>query len=226
MKAKNMLTIAVGALGFVVSAHPALGRLITFEFAGEVTYVQDDNALLPDGVGLGSSFSGSYTFESTTPDSSPDRPTSGLYEGAIVAVAGEVGHVVFAGPTGTHNSISVLNDFIPGGFDHYAADAYVDFLSKTLKFSVTFRDESGTVFLDDSLPLFPPPRESLGPVGFWLNASSEEFSMRGEVISLVPEPGTVVLVGLGVLLARRRARTRTGGEECKGAGNMMKLTMA
>ena len=69
MKARKMLTAAIGTLGLVVSAHPAFGRLITFHFAGEVTHLTDVNGLLPPDVGVGSSFSGLYTFESTTPDS-------------------------------------------------------------------------------------------------------------------------------------------------------------
>jgi len=59
--------------------------LITFAFEGDITSVTDRDGILGGQVQVGDTFSGSYTFESTTPDSNP-HVRFGYYADAITSV--------------------------------------------------------------------------------------------------------------------------------------------
>ena len=85
--------IVAGALG--AAANRAGGEVIIWEFSGEVTYLSDPTNFLGGGVALGTPFHGTFSIESTTPDSDPANPKRGLYEDAITALSGQVGDVVF-----------------------------------------------------------------------------------------------------------------------------------
>ena len=68
MKARFLVLAIV--LGLV--SGPALGGsvdLVTFAYTGIVTSVVDTNNALDSSIFIGQSFSGSYTFDPTTPDS-------------------------------------------------------------------------------------------------------------------------------------------------------------
>ena len=61
------------AAGFVVALGGGIVQagFVTWEFAGEVTSVEDDLNLLGGQVSVGSPFSGIYTFDPDTPDIDP-----------------------------------------------------------------------------------------------------------------------------------------------------------
>ena len=71
-------------------------------------------------------------------------------------------------------------------------------------------DDDGTVFVNDFLPVQPPPLNQFERAEFLLLAADGKGSpitgIDGVVTSLVPEPATISLLGLGVayLLARRK----------------------
>lgn len=203
---KTLAAIA-SVLPLGVGVHPAAGGPITFEFAGEITFVSDVNNFLGGTITAGNPFFGSFTFESTTPDSSPEDPTLGAYVDVFTDISGHFGGLSFLGPVGATNSISVVNGFIDG----YAVSADIDVLGETLKLVVNFIDGDGMAFSDDSLPLSPPDLTSFDTALFSIFDASEliPLTLQGEIISLTPEPGTLALLAIGVLLvAKRRSGTR------------------
>jgi len=131
MNRRSVFAIAIGSLMAGVVVDPALAGLVTWAFTGEITSVFDRNNLLGGAVTVGSPFSGSFTFESTT---EPTEPGGGFYDDALTSIAGEVGDSVFIGPADMHNSISILNDFQSAGFDHYGILIGVDFLGEPATF--------------------------------------------------------------------------------------------
>jgi hypothetical protein len=85
------------ALGAVPCIAPAQARPITFAFEGVVENIADSTfTIYPEYVDYGSPFSGSFTFESTTPPSANDAWTN-TYVGAVTSLSGEVGSIAFEG---------------------------------------------------------------------------------------------------------------------------------
>jgi hypothetical protein len=65
------------------------------------------------------------------------------------------------------------------------------------------------VFLSDALPLVPPPVSSFDRRAFEIISEELGVSIKGSPTSVVPEPATVALLGLGFLLSGgRRLRSR------------------
>jgi len=196
---------------------------VTFEFAGEITFITDDENLLGGAVTVGSPFSGLYTFESTTPDSDPDEPRRGLYNDAITFVSGEIAGIAFSGPLAPTDFVDVL-DFPNTSFDHYLVYAEVELLSTALDFKVRLGDQSGTAFHNDSLPATAPSLALFDSATFTVFDGSETipFYVKGHVTSFVPEPGAVVLLALGSLIASRRNRSRVQYRMWQGGGRAMR----
>ncbi|UCC31348.1 MAG: PEP-CTERM sorting domain-containing protein [Phycisphaerales bacterium] len=206
MSRQTVVALVISILA--LRANPVSAELVTFEFAGEVTHVWDDDGLLGGAVTGGSPFSGLYTFESTTPDSDPDEPRHGLYNDAIMLVSGDVAGISFAGPAGTLNAIEVL-DFPDTSFDKYRVFAEITLLDIGLDLSLSAHDASGTAIQSESLPITPPDLALFGFTMFSVFDGSEAIPLGidGQLTSLVPEPVTLVLFGTVGLLVSRRRRT-------------------
>ena len=57
---------------------------VTWEFAGEVNFILDGPEILViNGIDIGTPFSGSFTFESTTPDLSSSNTAIGRFANAV-----------------------------------------------------------------------------------------------------------------------------------------------
>ena len=148
-----MLRIVI-ALGLLVSfAQDASAGLVTWEFAGHLTEVQDEDGSLGDLFTVGMPFSGSYTFDPETRDASPGALDFGRYDEAVKSISGLVGDVPFLQVPGLDGQIIILDNI---GGDSYSLNSVVEFLQASIGFSLLLADSSGTVFGDDSLPLKPP----------------------------------------------------------------------
>lgn len=218
MKRRTVCAAMIGALGLGTSVYPAAGYPIAFEFAGEIDDVFDPNDFLGRAVTLGSPFSGLYTFESDTPDISPDEPTHGRYNGALISLFGQVGVLGFLLPDGHFNVISVQND--DDGLDSYVVRAEVEVLGETGVLRLTLVDGDVGIFCDDSLPLSPPDLGFLDTARFNTYSESDTFpfSAGGNLTLLTPEPRALALLGIGALIAgtQRRKRSTEGDLPTRG----------
>jgi len=216
MKRKLVITIVGLAGGFPATS--TFGEPITFVFSGELTLVSDVDGVLNGEVEVGARFGGTYTFESTTPDTRPDDPEDGLYEKAITDITGHLfgsaGPLLFSGPPdelpeGLANFIRVGDNV--GGFeaDYYLAYSVIALLDIPVSFTLEVSDSSATVFQDDLLLLEPPSLELFDQSEFQLITEDDRLFLLGEIdeFRLVPEPATAWLLGLAAAAASRfRAR--------------------
>jgi hypothetical protein len=220
MKSKN-LGILVAALAILpIASHAAP---ITFNFSGTVTSIDDPlNAFA--GVVAGTTFSGSYTFESTTPDAAPGDPTDGRYAGAITAFSLTIGgHSLFGpGDDLSPNQIRVRdNTGATGNIDSYNVLADLQNYGGYSDIDVLRLGGQGpnTVFGSDALPLTPDFFASLAVTFFRLvlyegsgPTKVQAGLIDGTLTSMttttsVPEPSTLGMLGLamiGLALMRRR----------------------
>ncbi len=215
MKPRRTLTVLVGGLAPGLGVGQATGYPVTWDFAGEVTNVFDENDLLGGAVTVGTPFSGSFTFESTTPDADPRDPTFGSYPDAVVSALGQVGGFEFSGPIEGENFISVLEDLL--GADSYGTMVGVELLGHPSVLRLILVDSSATMFSSDSLPPFPPDLGTLGTARYSVFSESDPFpfSVGGDIMFLVPDPGTFSLIAIGMLgIGRRRSARRRPTDLC------------
>ena len=205
----------ISAVVFVflaLSANSLQATIITIDIAAEIAEVDDLGGLLEGQVNVGDTITGSYTYDSATPDSNP-LETIGNYEhfNAPYGVSLSVGGFVFqTDPDNVNFLVTILND--NNGSDDYTFGSYnnlplsngvgVSFISWALD------DYTATALSSDALPTTPPVLEDWESIaGLTITYGPKGSSMiRGHVTSAVPEPGTVFLLGLGSLALIRKRR--------------------
>lgn len=178
------------------------GDMVTFAFTGVTTVFTDG-----DGVGWsipnGTALSGTFTFDSSVPDSSPDDPEYGRYYNTITDLSLQLNGYAALHTTGISNHIYVLND--PINDQYILLDRELEYRGYPTNFSFLFADEQSSVFDDIALPVSPPPVNEFEYTGFILRGDDDQFGVNGVVTSLtlVPEPSTLLLLVGATLLARR-----------------------
>lgn len=202
--------LAILALGFLWHDSAALGFPVTWDFAGQITDVIDDDGVLGGAVVVGSEFFGSFTFESSTPDQREDDPTFGRYENALSAISGQVADLAFTGPAGPINRVLVEDGLFHPGRDALEAHANVLLLNNAVSIRVSFVDGTGSLFETDALPLLVPSLNALESARFTLFSEDElfRFALQGDITLLVPEPSSLVLLGGAAMALCTRRRIR------------------
>lgn len=202
MVSMSWVRMSIGCATVLLAPVAAKAAPVTFSFTGTVTAV---DAALAGEFSLGESVVGSYTFESTTPDSDPGDPTLGIYDNAITAFSATFGGD-YTVTQGLDNDISVANG-PPGN------DVYQVFLTNPTAPTVAglslgalflgIGDFESNVFNSDALPLTPP---DLAEFDFDISGAifldspiNQGMNFQLTSLTLVPEPSTLAFVALGLM---------------------------
>ena len=215
--ARLVVTICVAvamALGFV--AAPAGAAPVTFDFQGTVTLVGPSSpaefaALLP----VGSVLTGSYTFDSTSPDLA--LPGFGTYAGSSLSL--NVG-TLSAVSDGSSLRIHADPGFFGQTFDVYTVETSLvpqAFGGLTLSFFTFILQLPNGTLPNELLPLLPPPLPQPASTLFAvLDTGGPGRGIFGAITSLtlhettaVPEPAPLLLLlaalpAIAVVKAARR----------------------
>ena len=203
---------------------PALCRanIIKIGFTGLVDQVDDPCNLLENGVHQNDLITGYYTYDSETPDSFPQYSDQGVYRHLTA----------FYGMSLTISSLTFQTDSTDPTNEEFEVDIWnksnYDLYSVTSGHNIPLNDEvtvdgiglslqdlSGAAISSIELPLTPPDLfvwqyKDLSISGamypFPTDGSKPIFDISGHVtdIWLIPEPSTLFLLGLGVLLLGKR----------------------
>lgn len=202
---------------FLLSAPLAQAVPITIEISGEVTSVGGDVESVPSTIYAGVTFTGTYTYDSSTQDSDAD-PQRGVYEhdapyGISIVLAGyefktapdhigkfemQIGDdLVSNGVKDFYTVFSGENILVP------PADSSIDWAGW---FRWDLWDTTHSVLSSDALPLTNPyltdwDHNVLEIYGYGFGNLS---IIKCTVTHAVPEPSSVVLMILGIFLSRRK----------------------
>jgi len=180
-----------------LAAGQASGAIITFEFGGVITEVDDAASVLPPDVQVGSLFSGSYTFDSTMPDLYPNDPRIGKYDSGADGFAVQIASLSLVAPSDNAGDILVY-DNTSSGRDLISIGSYgFQFLDYSIwELGINLRDETGEALFDDLLPLTPPDLSAFDEHSLFMHAEGLNYEIivvRGELTYLIPEPTTLIL---------------------------------
>ena len=210
------------ALCLSVLSVPALASQITFHFTGTVTQTNfDPSDPFGGSIGFGTAITGSYTFDSATPDSDPSVSSASYqHAGPPYGLSINIGGNLFS--TNDFLAVNVLNG---AGIDQYGVLACnggsAACFSGDLTVSMLMQDATGTALASAALPVAPPPVAAFPSrtLSLYRNYFDDagtfyQIQIDGTLDSLtaVPEPSTTTSLLLGCALfaiARRKAKLKT-----------------
>jgi hypothetical protein len=205
---KRVIVIGFAVLVALWSVHRTSAAVVTWEFAGQITSVYDENDLLGGQVGIGTPFSGSFAFESTTPDSL-SGPNTGAYA-ALTTFVGDIGDIAVPGASPLDGWITVGNGSANMVSDDLGVRLWGELLSNRALIDLSFTDESGAVFDSSALPLAPPDLAAFDRATFVVRSDEELPLLRieGTITTLVPEPSMLLLMVSASVFALARKKYR------------------
>jgi len=196
-----------------MSIASANGTVISIAYSGTIDFVEEGHSF-SGAIPVGTPFSGVYSYDPDgAVDVAPNDPSIGAYLFPDHIIHVEIGTVIFTSPD---LAISILNS--NSLFDRYSVGNSSTFTAYEVEWNsmaVDLRDATGSAFADDALPLGPPALEEFQfSRSFYLaRVGQRDPLIKGEVTSLtlVPEPGTLILLLAGAGCAAGRCRGRAGG---------------
>jgi len=206
-----------------LSAGNLWAEIIEINITAEITGVDDPDGLLNGQLSVGSIISGSYIYDSDTPDSSP-APDYGryLHYSPPYGISLSGGGFTFqTDPDNVEFLVGIANGYI-GIEDGYLLRSYNNLpLYDNVSvghISWQLDDSTGTALSSTALPTTPPVLEDWdGDWGIRITGGipdehgkfMESFLIEAPVTYVIPEPATVLLLALGSLALRRRPRYST-----------------
>ncbi len=187
-------------------------EIVTIQLTAEITGINDYADLLEGNISVGDIITGSYSYDSDTPDTNPSD-TVGDYRhyDQPYGINLSIGSLVFqTDPDNVNFLVEVANNHIYSSWDGYLAKSYNNLaLSNGVHIGMIYwelQDSSGMALSDISLPTTPPALEDWDyGLGLLITFGPRDSSgIQARVTSAVPEPATVLLLTLGSLLLTRR----------------------
>jgi len=215
----------------------ANATLITYEFSGYLTRIYENDysadtftgveqtTFLGERYDVGDSFTGHFTYdtESTESTSTFDDESWGFYYGAIKQSEVKINNSTLSIDDVNGSSyISVRNDapYTPPK-DILSTDSTLRLEDTVYKSQLEFTDSSASIFNDISIPsiieltTFDEGKYARTNYRQWIydRASKDSISLYGAFESLtpsapVPEPSTILLLGIGLLGVARVSRKK------------------
>jgi hypothetical protein len=208
---KGVGVLIIFAVLFLSLPAVSYGRLITITITANVNHVGDSYSNLFNGkVSVGDPVTGTYTYDTSTTDTNPSNPDVGDYwhYAAPCGITINIGSFIFESDrNNVRFLLEVLNS--PSQQDGYGIQSYNNICTSDSDIEVGrigygIFDSTGNSFSNDALPatLFNWDNAVLGIYG---PRDGLYFEIKANVasVTLVPEPATLFLTVLGLIVIRK-----------------------
>ncbi len=206
-------------VGPVESTHAAP---ITIGIEARVSLINDDDTLLEGKVNVNDIITGSYTYDTDTPDTNPASDVGDyLHYSPPCGVLLMVGGFTFmSDPSNTIFGVEVVNNYQGLMQDYYSFGSTYNLLIgsevELNHISWQLDDYSGTALSSTALPTTAPVLSDWdynklnidGGIGGIPPCFEKTFYIEAYVISttLIPEPASLFLIGFGLLMIKPRRK--------------------
>ena len=184
-----LLTSSMLATGFTMEAH---AEPICIAITAEVAYVDDQGGVLAEAIKVGDVITGTYVYESTTPDTN-SLPTVGDYwhTTAPFGITLNAGGFVFrTDPNNVNFLVEIVNDHGTPASDNYLLRSYNNIFdvgsSSDNHISWQLDDPTSTALSSEALPTVPPVLadwQSVFGLDIQSGMSFDRFLIRSHVTS-------------------------------------------
>jgi len=215
MRRAKIVTVFLVVLALGVSN--LRGAVIEISITAEITGIDDRDGLLEGKISVGHIMTGSYIYDSATPDSQSATEVGDYWHHSSpygIYLSGG-GFSFQTDPDSVNLLVEIVNNHTAGGlYDAYGVVSYANLLLSngapvdTIEFYL--EDSFADALSSDALPTAAPFLEDWDK--HYISLIGKEvgtYYIDAEVtsIELVPEPATVLLLGLGglALLRKRKA---------------------
>jgi len=199
--------VLVAGVILLLAFGSARGALVTVEITGRVTEVNDPGGVLAGQINIYDIFTGIYRYDSGIPDSNPSVSVGDYwYDTWPFGISLNIGGLPFASDP---QNVDFLIEINNGPTDSYllASDNNLP-LSGAAVGQILWQIEynTDTIFTSDGLPLTAPVLD--GWTSNLLRIDGGAMHIRAEIIGaeIVPEPASLMLLGLGAALIASRCR--------------------
>jgi hypothetical protein len=209
MKARVVCLLLLGAV-LLVGVQSIFAYPVTIYIEASIDTVEDYGNYLEGQINPGDIITGYYTYESTTPDSSPSDLVVGHYYHYIppAGISLIVNNFEFkTDPTNVDFLVGIVNNNTSGN-DIYWIHSYnnLNLSNGTSVDSISWQlnDPTGAVFSNDALPTTAPDLDDWQSIVGLRLEGDRTFLIDAHVTSAIPEPATLLLLGLGGLILSKR----------------------
>ena len=207
--------LALAVLLLASGIPKANAELITIGIQAKVDGVIDDGpgaGYLEGKIDVNDIITGYYTYESTTLDSNPSSQVGDYWHyNSTAGIFLTVGGFEFqTDPANVDFLVEIVNDNVWTETDAYSLRSYKNLpISNGALVDYIFwelQDSTMMAISDDALPILPPDLSDWSSNLLHIDGVTRTFEIWGHVttVEIVPEPATILLLGLGSLLLRKR----------------------
>ena len=187
----------------LIPTHLARAVPITIEITGEVTSIGGTG--VPDTIQVGDMFSGTYTYDSSTIDSEPINEVGQYWHDGPYGINVSLGGYEFMTAPGHIGQFLISLRLPPyGNRDYYIIKSYQNTTLPTEiaveEISWILGDSTQSALDSVDLPITAPELSLWDYNVFEIIGEGSSFEIKGVVTQSVPEPSTVFLMMIGILL--------------------------